>query len=84
MTLRAVLPRLLFGLAILVAVVGLALKRDLLEASSIESTVRNLGLWAPVAHVALFALGTVLFVPRALFGLVGGVLFGPIWVVSSI
>jgi rhodanese-related sulfurtransferase len=59
MTLRAVLPRLLFGLAILVAVVGLALKRDLLEASSIESTVRNLGLWAPVAHVALFALGTV-------------------------
>lgn len=79
MTLRAVLPRLLLGLAILAAAVGLALKRDLLEASSIESAVRNLGLWAPVAHVALFALATILFVPGALFGLAGGVLFGPIW-----
>jgi len=27
----------------------------------------------------LFALGTVLFVPGALFGLAGGVLFGPVW-----
>jgi uncharacterized membrane protein YdjX (TVP38/TMEM64 family)/rhodanese-related sulfurtransferase len=79
MTLRAVLPRLLLGLTILAAVVGLALRRDLLEPSAIESAVCNLGLWGPVALVALFALGTVLFVPGALFGLAGGVLFGPIW-----
>jgi uncharacterized membrane protein YdjX (TVP38/TMEM64 family) len=79
MTLRAVLARLLLGLAILASAVGLALNRDLLEPTAIEGVVRNLGLWGPVAHVALFALGTVLFVPGALFGLAGGVRFGPIW-----
>jgi uncharacterized membrane protein YdjX (TVP38/TMEM64 family) len=45
----------------------------------IEGAIRNLGIWAPVAYVVLFALGTVLFVPGALFGLSGGVLFGPFW-----
>src|SRR5262245_37758495 len=30
-------------------------------------------------HVVLFALGTVLFVPGALFGLAGGLVFGPVW-----
>src|SRR6516162_6594883 len=79
MILRAVLPRLLLGLAILASVVGLALNRDTFEPTAIEGVVRNLGAWGPVAHVALFALGTVLFVPGALFGLAGGVLFGPVW-----
>ena len=41
--------------------------------------MRSLGLWAPVAHVVLFALGTILFVPGVLFGLAGGALFGPVW-----
>jgi uncharacterized membrane protein YdjX (TVP38/TMEM64 family)/rhodanese-related sulfurtransferase len=41
--------------------------------------MRGLGPWGPVAYVALFALGTVLFVPGALFALAGGVLFGPVW-----
>jgi hypothetical protein len=33
----------------------------------------------PAAHVVLFTCGTSLFVPGALFGLPGGVLFGPVW-----
>jgi uncharacterized membrane protein YdjX (TVP38/TMEM64 family)/rhodanese-related sulfurtransferase len=41
--------------------------------------VRNLGPWAPVGHVVLFAVGTVLFVPGVVFGLTGGLLFGPLW-----
>jgi uncharacterized membrane protein YdjX (TVP38/TMEM64 family)/rhodanese-related sulfurtransferase len=57
----------------------LALNRDQLDPAAIEAAIRNLGLWGPVAHVVLFALGTVLFVPGALFGLAGGVLFGPLW-----
>src|SRR5262245_28280499 len=76
MKLRVVLPRVLLGLAILAGVLWLALNRDQLD---IEGAIRNLGLWGPVAHVALFALGTVLFVPGSLFGLAGGVLFGPLW-----
>ena len=76
--LRAALPRLLLGLVILASAVGVALNRDRLDFAAVEGAIRNLGLWGPAAHVALFALGTVLFVPGALFGLAGGMLFGPI------
>jgi uncharacterized membrane protein YdjX (TVP38/TMEM64 family)/rhodanese-related sulfurtransferase len=77
MTLRTVLPRLLLGLAM--GALWLAINRDQLNPALIEAAIGNLGQWAPVAHVVLFALGTVLFVPGALFGLTGGVLFGPVW-----
>jgi uncharacterized membrane protein YdjX (TVP38/TMEM64 family)/rhodanese-related sulfurtransferase len=57
---------------------ALALNRDRIDPAAVESAIRSLGLWGPVAHVALFALAAVLFVPGALFGLAGGILFGPI------
>jgi uncharacterized membrane protein YdjX (TVP38/TMEM64 family)/rhodanese-related sulfurtransferase len=79
MTMRTISPRLLLGLAIVAAVLWLALHRDQLDAVLIENAIRGLGPWGPAAHVVLFALGTVLFVPGALFGLAGGVLFGPVW-----
>jgi uncharacterized membrane protein YdjX (TVP38/TMEM64 family)/rhodanese-related sulfurtransferase len=79
MTLRTVLPRVLLALSILGGALWLALNRDQLDPAAIEGAIRNLGLWGPVAHVVLFALATVLFVPGALFGLAGGVLFGPLW-----
>jgi uncharacterized membrane protein YdjX (TVP38/TMEM64 family) len=72
-------PRLLLGLAILAGGLWLALNRDQLDPAVVEGAIRNLGIWGPVAHVALFALGTILFVPGAFFGLAGGVLFGPFW-----
>jgi uncharacterized membrane protein YdjX (TVP38/TMEM64 family) len=77
MTLLTGLRRLSFGLVILAGALWLA--RNRLDPGLIEGAIRNLGLWAPVAHVMLFALGTVLFVPGALFSLTGGVLFGPVW-----
>jgi uncharacterized membrane protein YdjX (TVP38/TMEM64 family)/rhodanese-related sulfurtransferase len=79
MTPRIVVPRLLLGLTILAGASWLALSRDQLDVAQIESAIRSVGPWGPVAYVALFALGTVLFVPGALFGLAGGVLFGPVW-----
>jgi uncharacterized membrane protein YdjX (TVP38/TMEM64 family)/rhodanese-related sulfurtransferase len=79
MTLRAVLPRLVLGLAVAVLAIWLALSRDRLDPVLIETAIRDLGPWAPLGHVALFALGAVLFVPGAIFGLAGGVLFGPLW-----
>jgi uncharacterized membrane protein YdjX (TVP38/TMEM64 family)/rhodanese-related sulfurtransferase len=75
----ALLPRLLLGLAVLAGASLLAFNPDRLDPALIENEMRSLGPWGPVAHVALFALGTVLFVPGALFGLAGGVLFGPVW-----
>ena len=79
MTLRAVLPRLALGLAITAVALWLVIHRDRLDPTSMEVTIRSLGLWAPMGHVALFGLGSVLFVPGALFGVAGGALFGPLW-----
>jgi uncharacterized membrane protein YdjX (TVP38/TMEM64 family)/rhodanese-related sulfurtransferase len=79
MTPRLSYPRLLLGLAILASASWLALSRGQLDAAHIETAIGSLGAWGPVAYVALFALGTVLFVPGALFGLAGGALFGPVW-----
>ena len=79
MTMRTLLPRILLALAIAGAAVWLALNRDSLDPALVESSIRNLGPWAPFAHIAAFAIGTVLFLPGAIFGLAGGMLFGPLW-----
>lgn len=79
MTMRTLLPRLLLALAIAAAAIWLTLHRNSLDPALIENSIRDLGLWAPFAHVAIFAIGTVLFVPGAIFGLIGGALFGPLW-----
>jgi uncharacterized membrane protein YdjX (TVP38/TMEM64 family)/rhodanese-related sulfurtransferase len=71
---RLLLASGILGLAILVAS-----NRHHLDIAVIEQTIRDLGAWAPAAHVILFAVGTVLFAPGSVFGLVGGVLFGPVW-----
>jgi uncharacterized membrane protein YdjX (TVP38/TMEM64 family)/rhodanese-related sulfurtransferase len=78
MTLRTVIPRLLLGLAVLAGALFMVVNRNRLDPAAIEGAVRDFGLWGPVAHVLLFALGTVLFVPGVLFGLIGGGLFGPV------
>jgi len=79
MTISSIVRRLLLGLVIGAAALWLALNRHSLDPALIESAVRDTGLWAPAGHVVLFAVGTVLFVPGSLFGLAGGVLFGPVW-----
>jgi uncharacterized membrane protein YdjX (TVP38/TMEM64 family)/rhodanese-related sulfurtransferase len=79
MTVRAVLPRLVLGLALAGAVIWVAFNRDRVDPARIESLIRDLGLWAPLAHVVLFAVATVLFIPGAILGLAGGALFGPLW-----
>ena len=78
MTPRTVLPRLVLGFAIAGAAVWLALNRDRVDPALIQASIRDLGLWAPVGHVMLFAIATVLFVPGVIFSLAGGVLFGPV------
>lgn len=79
MTIQTILPRLLLTLALAGAAIWLALNRDSLDPALIERSLRDLGPWAPFAHVIAFAVGTVLFLPGAAFGLAGGMLFGPFW-----
>ena len=77
--LPAASSRLALWLLIAAVAVWLALNRDHLDPALIESAIHDFGLLAPLGHVVLFALGTILFVPGAIFGLLGGALFGPLW-----
>lgn len=79
MKLGATLPRLLLAASVIAAATLLAVNRDRLDVTAIEQLMGNLGVLAPIGHVVLFAAGTVLFAPSAIFGLVGGALFGPLW-----
>lgn len=76
---RTALPRLLIVAGLAAAAFLLAAYRDRLDVETIEQWTRGLGIWAPLGHVLLFAVGTVLFAPGAILGLVGGALFGPLW-----
>jgi uncharacterized membrane protein YdjX (TVP38/TMEM64 family) len=76
---RAVAPRVLLGLVIAGAALWLFANRERLDPELLQTAVEDLGRWAPLAHIALFALATLLFVPGALFGLAGGAFFGPLW-----
>lgn len=79
MTMQKAIPRLFLALIIAATAIWLAVNRNQLDVSEFEARIRGLGLLAPFAHVVLFAVGTVLFLPGALFGLAGGALFGPAW-----
>lgn len=71
--------RLLLLAVIAGAVLWATLHRDQFDTASLNSWLADLGLWAPVLHVLLFAIGTVVFLPGSLFALAGGALFGPVW-----
>lgn len=79
MTTRHLLLRLVLVGAIAGAAIWLAFNSDRLDPTLVEGAMRDLGAWAPVGHVVLFALGTIVFFPGAIFGLAGGLLFGPLW-----
>jgi uncharacterized membrane protein YdjX (TVP38/TMEM64 family)/rhodanese-related sulfurtransferase len=79
MKLLAVMPRLALGLTIAAGAGWVLLNRNRIDPELIEHLTRDLGAWAPLVHVMLFAIGTVAFVPGAIFGLAGGALFGPLW-----
>jgi uncharacterized membrane protein YdjX (TVP38/TMEM64 family) len=76
---RRTLPRAALALALTVAIVWLAAHRSYLAAGHLEAQLQRLGLWAPAAFVALYAVATVLFVPGSVMTLLGGALFGPLW-----
>ncbi len=66
--------------AVLVAAITWAIfDRDSLDSATIEAGMQGLGPWAPVVFMALWVVWALLFLPGAVLGLAGGVLFGPVW-----
>lgn len=78
MSLRRLVPRLLIVISITVAVLWLGFHRDQLDLSTLDDWLSRLGPWAPAAYLAIYTVGTIVFLPGSLFALVGGALFGPV------
>jgi len=78
MSARAI-ARLLLALALAGGIGWAFMHRGQLDPEGLQTQIQDLGRWAPLAFIALFALATVLFLPGAIFGLLGGALFGPVW-----
>lgn len=79
MNLTRLIPRVLLLAVIAGAVLWATLHRGQFDAISLDRWLTDLGFWAPVVYVLLFAIGTVVFLPGSLFALAGGALFGPVW-----
>jgi uncharacterized membrane protein YdjX (TVP38/TMEM64 family)/rhodanese-related sulfurtransferase len=79
MSARRLLPRLTLLLLLVAAISWVTLHRDQIDLATLDAWLGSLGLWAPIGYIALYALGTIAFVPGAIFALAGGALFGPIW-----
>lgn len=79
MNMRGLLPRLVLALAIVAAIAWAWTYREELDVAAFEAWLSGFGLWAPIAYLGLYAVGTIVFAPGALFALAGGALFGPVW-----
>ncbi len=75
----ATTKRLLLLAALIVAILAVILNRDRFDAAALQQWVESTGAIGPLAFIAIYALGTVLFLPGSLLTLSGGALFGPLW-----
>ena len=73
------LPRLDLALLLAMATAWAISHRQGLDVAAIEAAVGDMGAWAPLAYISLFALAAVLFVRGSILSLAGGGLFGPVW-----
>jgi uncharacterized membrane protein YdjX (TVP38/TMEM64 family) len=62
---------------ILAVIVAGVLLRDELSREALERHIAALGIWAPLAFMAAYALAAVAFMPGLIFTVAGGALFGP-------
>jgi len=76
---RGALLRILL-LVLLVTAIGVAVNyRSALNTQALESWVQQFGAAGPLVFMAVYAIGTVLFLPGSVLTLAGGALFGPVW-----
>lgn len=69
------------GLLLLVVISGIAfaiIYREAFDAAALESWVNDAGAAGPILFMAIYAIGTVFFLPGSVLTLAGGALFGPV------
>ncbi len=76
---RYVLTRALL-VAVLVGGIALAaLYRDEINFAALQRGIAELGFWAPIAYMGLYAITPVFLIPGLPVTLAGGAIFGPLW-----
>ena len=53
--------------------------KNFLTTEALGGFLEDMGFWAPVVFMVIYAFGVCLFVPGTLLGAIGAVLFGPYW-----
>jgi len=75
----ATTKRLLLLAALIAAILAVILNRHRFDAAALQQWIESTGAIGPLAFIAIYALGTVLFLPGSILTLSGGALFGPLW-----
>lgn len=65
------------ALITLIIAAGLVL-RDWFEFEKLNQVISDMGPWAPLIFILIYALATVLFLPGSILTLTGGFVFGPL------
>lgn len=53
--------------------------RQHVQLSALQSVLKDMGIWAPLLFIVIYASATVLFLPGSVLTLAGGFIFGPLW-----
>lgn len=53
--------------------------RDQFTATTLEAWIKSAGSAGPIVFMAIYAIGSVFFMPGSVLTLTGGALFGPVW-----
>jgi uncharacterized membrane protein YdjX (TVP38/TMEM64 family) len=72
------LIRILLLLGLVTGIVLAILFRERFDGAALEAWIRDAGAIAPLLFMLVYALATVLFLPRSVLTLTGGALFGPV------
>lgn len=76
---RKTMLRIAIAVAIGLGIGAALIYREHLNPEAMEAFIHNLGIWGPVAYVAVYIIATVFFLPGSAVTLAGGALFGPYW-----
>lgn len=76
---RKPLARLAIAALIGLGIAAALIYREHLTPEAMETFIQGLGVWGPVAYIAVYMIATVFFLPGSAVTLAGGALFGPYW-----
>ena len=72
------LTRIFLFLSLSAGIAAAVVYRDRFDAQALEAWVQGAGAAGPLLFMAVYAIGTVLFLPGSVLTLAGGALFGPV------